>query len=850
MELASANIAHSTFPSYGTTTTATPSSTFSTRFKKRQSTFDNRAVIPGKKRSRLMGRPKNDWTPSRKRKLVRLYLMTQLDVDDIGRVLSRKGFIPCKRDVQKQLNALIRHRPNQIRFKGPITKRLLQLLRECKELRRLNREEKDRVSYRDLKGCTNSIDIPSMAFPSRHHLLAPVEETRSGFISEANFEGIALSSSKILDSELEVALNDTQASSAEASARILELAVSESTYDVVFSPDAQLLTSVTYSPVEQPSISLDTKHGTKCQTTPSNGDGSSIVSAGKASTSALSIRSLKRRLPSKYSTSIFGDVQSLIGRLSISSRSETSGTRSKMVPDLVENSMLTSTSIIFVADNDESFDVRRLVCINTEPVLPGALSRYCWEHISQNRLVRCGDIRLPCNRGPMFRSDETGTYQQVPPGILSRIRSQSVSTEDLGAVDSFGNSVLHIAAALGSPLTYMISLIRLGADVKSLNNANQTFLHVVHIAKSGDLGYFYSLLSNLAVSSFDFLQQDLNGQTAIHTLAQDELPWKIFSSIVQGFRTHKINFKTCRDRMGNTIAQHLQTSRFTIPDDDDDDGIQLDEYDFRYARNPRYHAREAREPHHDLHPATYVDSQSFNEYIDVLTYGKHAQMLRTVIMAGEDPQFEDVEGCNGLHCLAKVSLTLSKEGEASPNDSAQKLCSRRQRYLDQLLESGVNPNSYDCEGSTPLMSFIVRLRDEESDDQTTQLLGILLKGGASINSRNRQGESALHIAVRLGRRSVTEYLLSQGANVHARTNEGLGVLAHGLRYSERASDDAILYAQISLCMCLVGRAGAVAAPTLLDEWASPELRILGASTTTSARSHHEKEDIDQGARSD
>jgi hypothetical protein len=41
-----------------------------------------------------MGRPKNGWTPTRLRKLVRLYLMTNLDVVEISKVLRAKGFEP------------------------------------------------------------------------------------------------------------------------------------------------------------------------------------------------------------------------------------------------------------------------------------------------------------------------------------------------------------------------------------------------------------------------------------------------------------------------------------------------------------------------------------------------------------------------------------------------------------------------------------------------------------------------------------------------------------------------------------------------------------------------------------
>jgi hypothetical protein len=40
------------------------------------------------------GRPKKAWNASRKRKLVRLYLMTDLKVMEIQKVLEEEGFSP------------------------------------------------------------------------------------------------------------------------------------------------------------------------------------------------------------------------------------------------------------------------------------------------------------------------------------------------------------------------------------------------------------------------------------------------------------------------------------------------------------------------------------------------------------------------------------------------------------------------------------------------------------------------------------------------------------------------------------------------------------------------------------
>jgi len=101
---------------------------------------------------------------------------------------------------------------------------------------------------------------------------------------------------------------------------------------------------------------------------------------------------------------------------------------------------------------------------------------------------------------------------------------------------------------------------------------------------------------------------------------------------------------------------------------------------------------------------------------------------------------------------------------------------------------------------------------------TTQVLQRLLNAGANLHWRNREGETALHLAVKLGRRTATAFLLQQNANIHTRTGSGKGVLALGQDACKEARDDVTLYAQIELCMSLAIDAGAISTPSVLQEW--------------------------------
>lgn len=190
-------------------------------------------------------------------------------------------------------------------------------------------------------------------------------------------------------------------------------------------------------------------------------------------------------------------------------------------------------------------------------------------------------------------------------------------------------------------------------------------------------------------------------------------------------------------------------------------------------------------------------------------------------------------------------MDLPIPGKLSDRNSTSDLqfsTTSRERYLEQLLLAGVDPNSYDKQGITPFMAFIIHKREGEDDELTTKIYQRLFEAGADLGRRNRYGETSLHIAVRLGNRAATNFLLSRGANVHARTGNGMGIMTLGLKHSSssKAAHDEVLYAQISLCTCLVGSAGAVSAPTILHEWGSPSFRIRPDRTTPSVETSSRK----------
>ncbi len=84
----------------------------------------------------------------------------------------------------------------------------------------------------------------------------------------------------------------------------------------------------------------------------------------------------------------------------------------------------------------------------------------------------------------------------------------------------------------------------------------------------------------------------------------------------------------------------------------------------------------------------------------------------------------------------------------------------------------------------------------------------------------------MHVAMKLGRRATTKLLLASGANIHARTSGGLGIIELGQTYVTEYKQDESFFARIMLWMSLAASFGAVSEPIILDEWGSPGWKLV------------------------
>lgn len=517
--------------------------------------------------------------------------------------------------------------------------------------------------------------------------------------------------------------------------------------------------------------------------------------------SCLSTTSLRGRL-SQYSGPYLKNIARLLESLSVADDSSESSTMR------MEENLSTAPTV----SGDEASVGSDTICdsVVEDKISPAAV-------LNLDLFLEAQGICLPGFKAHDTMSCWCAVRELLSSRQLFRVNGtpENLLRLDMKFKDAFGNTVLHLLAARGATTALMTEAMKRGVDPNAQNTAGETFLHVLHPV------------------TFYHLAEDWGG-----------IEWNTFVTWLRSLNSirhrHRIQFNLC-DHLGRSFyhifsrhAKNCNRSILSLPSFSERISCSKDVFGW--------------EPHPWLRPEFPArnrwayDIKDFASGQEVIFRGlpyyplpqggnneikssnclmtKHARLLETARLALQTPRIRDVEGRNGLHCLAETSLASSlSDSLFSPG--ARKRHQRlktRLEIIQQLVAVGVEVNDYDGQGSTVLMAFIKHLDDGEDDKMLAMILEQLIRSGANVHWRNRKGETALHVAVRLGRKIATRVLLDNGANVHARNSEEEGVLALGERHYLKARDNPQLYASIMACMALTIRYGAVAKPTFVQEW--------------------------------
>ncbi|KAH8670282.1 hypothetical protein BGZ60DRAFT_527756 [Tricladium varicosporioides] len=726
--------------------------------------------------------PKSKWSLSRQRKLTRLYLYTDILAQDIPKALKEGNWKPGGVSTTHTTAALLDHEPRWLRPKerAEMDKRILALT-ECKNQRQSRRKPSRVEGWETFEPF---IDASAMAF------------------SETPLDDIAELAAQ---EPLKLARNAPQHQ--ELDARRDSLVDKQSPRPDPF--------ALQLNPLPLAGLSNSDEHEDQ-----------------DADLSEISISSLRRRL-SSYSTEYVKAIATLLQAHSISDSSAASSawpslSASMYTADESDEATIRSASLEpsprkkrpTLANSFLTLDIhiqRQGVCL---PGLKAHDLKTCWcavaEETSDKGVWVSGSKIL---FSPWFLLEKCHPRRFFP--------------------DKFGNNILHMLAVRDVDMTSIFKVLELGVDGNEKNTANQSFLHVLprgslQALRENDWNGLMVNLQRLSKYYIRFHECDLFGRNFFHLLTRNGNI--LGRNELQVFNFLRIRFPRTRDAFGH-IPRVQTEGDFDLDISFPQNPIHDPSSPSSSSESLQLSPSSAGRPMVERRAASLFSNDGSTKSAEESTFIlKHTRLIEIARIAFDVPTIEDPEGRNGLHCLAEASLSLSidaytlhsnppqkrKRGQSDPHKSLR--LQLRFELIQQLIYNGVELNGYDKEGNTVLMAFVTHLCDGENqkDRQTIfQIFRHIISSGANIHWRNRDGETALHIAIRLGCKIATQVLLESGANVHARTLDGKGVLAVGEVHYFRAKDNPPLYSSILACMALAAQYGAQAAPSLVQEWLLP-----------------------------
>ena len=341
-------------------------------------------------------------------------------------------------------------------------------------------------------------------------------------------------------------------------------------------------------------------------------------------------------------------------------------------------------------------------------------------------------------------------------------------------------------------------------------------MHVIRRGEMRKILPLCQLLYLLSTRAFDIYARDIYGRTFFHLLHNEGLYLEVMQYMPCLYDVEVYNKRDAFSVMPNGQTPRPSDQELRDLDSMDRDWMEWDP------------TQTAILPALNLAPGS--DS----------AIGKQSRLLSNARLARVRPTLEDEDGGNGLHSLAMSALSsgsIAQRHRADPNgieepvrrqqtsENAVDSCSTRLELRFELakgiLMAGADPNHYDLNGNTPLMAFAAELPEDNDYKTGPKILDLLVKHGADVHARNRAGETALHIAVRCGRKLAVKTLVRLAANVHARDSSGSSVLDVADNKMRSCRDeDPSEYAHYEACRAYLSsiKAQAVQQPTVLDEW--------------------------------
>lgn len=350
------------------------------------------------------------------------------------------------------------------------------------------------------------------------------------------------------------------------------------------------------------------------------------------------------------------------------------------------------------------------------------------------------------------------------------MRLYSLTPEDLSLEhgrDMFGETVRHIAARW-APVDVFRTLHLERADPRAINLKNvagDTFVHIL-----GPLWIQYmqpkallEILRDSCDQGFDFLARNLNGQN-------------FFASLLPPFGSQKMDaFKLCDLANGLKYLLDQTPSQILIPS--------------LLSQAPTPQPQTVAQYMETLLSA-YAEAVTDPARDFALTVSR---LFRGKVNAMCQPVAPQLPAPNALHqhlqYLQHLELLSAMPFEASSSMDLG-------RVFAYLLEHGANPDEYDMYGTTAMSCTAAVLRHVSlgylSEREGVELLHLLCHHGADLRLVTSDGETPLHMAIRLGLPDAVASLIRLGADLMALNTAGKTALDYPLvstLLSKRAADN-------------------------------------------------------------
>ena len=339
------------------------------------------------------------------------------------------------------------------------------------------------------------------------------------------------------------------------------------------------------------------------------------------------------------------------------------------------------------------------------------------------------------------------------------------SIDNMTECDGAGNTALHYAAAAGRR-AIIEHILQSGVDIQLHNSFGQNFLHVLDGTYfGGELIEFLSLFRNRGLLD----QRDHSGRTILHGLLQHPIERAVCEQLVDFYGPDGSYQFALRDNQCRNAAEYLRV---------------------RFPNSFHNHANYVQTVLlFETFAETFVIKPTSSDQIHPQTAsGDHCEIPKVLQIMQTSKEVtsincEDWTGSNALHCLAHWPPGRD------PSDEACRLT-----HLRRAIHRGVDLNSYDRDGRTPLLAHLQGCGTTEDEDSIQPIVKLLVEGGADVHMCDRDGNTALYHAVSKGFSKCVSILLQHGAHVNFVGKDGRSlrrIAQESLQTHFRVSDDSV-----------------------------------------------------------